>query len=47
MIERLAGYARLGAKLLAIEMLLPGGTLVVLALLLARRFSHAGSQGLA
>ncbi len=47
MIERLAGYARLGAKLLAIEMFLPGGTLLVLAFLLARRFSHAGSRSMA
>ncbi len=41
MIERLSGWARLGAKLLMIEMFLPGGTLVVLAVLLARRFYPA------
>ncbi len=44
MIERLVSYARLGVKLLMVEMFLPGGTLVVLALLLARRFCHAAPR---
>ncbi len=47
MIERLVSYARLGTKLLMVEMFLPGGTLVVLALLLGRRFCHAGPRGVA
>ncbi len=47
MIERLASYARVGTKLLLVEMFLPGGTLVILALLLARRFCHAAPRGVA
>ncbi len=37
MLARLAGCARLSAQLLLIELFVPGGTLVVLTLLLARR----------
>ncbi len=47
MIERLASYVWLGVKLLMVEMFLPGGTLVVLGLLLARRFCHAGPRSVA
>ncbi len=47
MIERLASYGWLGVKLLMVGVLLPGGTLVVLALLLARRFCHASPRGVA
>jgi hypothetical protein len=36
-----AGYAKWGAKLLMTEMFVPGGTLIVLALLLAGRSSPA------
>jgi hypothetical protein len=42
MIGKLAGWR--GPMLLLIEMLLPGGTLVVLAILPARRF-HSGALG--
>ncbi len=38
---KLAGYAKWAAKLLMTEMLVPGGTLIVLALLLTGRFSPA------
>ena len=44
MIGKLAGWGRAGAMLLLIEMFLPGGTLVVLAILLARQF-HTGVLG--
>ncbi len=37
MIWKMAGYAKIAATLLMIELLLPGGTLVVLALLLSGR----------
>ena len=39
MIWKLVGYGRWAAKLMMIEMFLPGGTLIVLSLLLAGRFS--------
>ena len=42
MAEKLVGLARLGAKLLMIELFLPGGTLLVLALLLARQLPPGG-----
>ncbi len=38
---KLAGYAKWAAKLLMTEMLVPGGTLIVLALLLAGGSSPA------
>ncbi len=38
---KLAGYAKWAAKLLMTEMLVPGGTLIVLALLLTGRSSPA------
>ncbi len=38
---KLAGYAKWAAKLLMTEMLVPGGTLIVLALLLTGRFFPA------
>ena len=41
MIVKVAGSAWLGAQLLTLALFLPGGTLVVLALMLARRFSPA------
>ncbi len=41
MIGKVAGSAWLGAQLLTLALFLPGGTLVVLALMLARRFSPA------
>ncbi len=44
---KLAGYAMWAAKLLMIEMLLPGGTLVVFALLLAGRSSPSPMRRLA
>ena len=44
MIGKLAGWGRSGAMLLLMEMFLPGGTLVVLAILLARRL-HPGALG--
>jgi hypothetical protein len=37
--ETAAGWARFGVKLLLIEMFVPGGTLVVIALLWVRRHS--------
>jgi hypothetical protein len=37
---KLAGYVKWAAKLLLTEMFVPGGTLVVLALLLASHSSH-------
>ncbi len=41
MIWKPAGYAKWGVKLLMTEMFVPGGTLIVLAILLAGRFSPA------
>jgi hypothetical protein len=41
MLRKLAGYGQLGAQLLLIELFLPGGTLVILTLLLARRCAPA------
>ncbi len=41
MISSLAGYAKLAAKALMIEVLVPGGTLMLLMLLLAGRSSPA------
>ncbi len=45
MLERLWGLAKLGAKLLLVEMFLPGGTLLVLAVLLVRRRSASLGPG--
>ena len=42
-----AGYMKWVAKLLLTEMFVPGGTLVVLALLCAGRFSPATARRLA
>jgi hypothetical protein len=39
--ETVAGWAKFGAKLVLIEMFVPGGTLIVIALLWARR-RHQG-----
>jgi hypothetical protein len=44
MTGKVAGWARLGAKLLMIEMLLLGGTLLALVVLLARQFSPAAPR---
>ena len=41
MLGKLVGCARLGAQLLLIELFLPGGTLLVVTFLLARRFAPA------
>ena len=43
---KLTGYARWAAKLLLTEMFVPGGTLVVLALLLASHSSHPTARRL-
>jgi len=42
-----ARYAKWGARLLLTEMFVPGGTLVVLALLFAGRFSSTTASRLA
>ncbi len=39
MIWKLVGYGKWAAKLMMIEMFVPGGTLIVLSVLLAGRFS--------
>lgn len=44
--EKIVKLARQAAKLLGIELFVPGGTLVVLTILLARRFASGKSSRL-